>query len=72
MLDRAWQAMVGKAMHEVCLYELEMYLPTVEAEAMERELKDALKQQDELEKKKKMKSQGTTGVIGKVGHQKHQ
>ena len=45
MLDRAWQAVVGKAMHEVYLYELEMYLAKVEAEAIERELKEALKQQ---------------------------
>ena len=33
-----------------------MYLPKVEAEAVERELKKALKQQEELEKKKRMKA----------------
>ena len=31
VLDRAWQAVAGKAMHEVRLYELEMYLAKVEA-----------------------------------------
>ena len=56
VLDRAWQAVVGKAMHEVYLYELEMYLAKVEAEAMERELMEALKQQEELEKKKRKKA----------------
>ena len=40
-------------MHEVYLYELKMYLAKVEAEAVERELKEALKQQEELEKKKR-------------------
>ena len=72
LLDRAWQSVAGKAMHEVYLYELEMYLAKVEAEAVERELKEALKRQEELEKKKKDDSQGTTGVIGKVGHPKLQ
>ena len=33
-----------------------MYLAKVEAEAAERELKEALKQQEELEKKKRMKA----------------
>ena len=40
----------------VYLYELEMYLATVEAEAVERELKEALKQQEELEKNKKIQA----------------
>ena len=55
-MDKAWQAVVGKAMHEVYLYELEMYLAKVEAEAVERELKEALRQQAEHEKKKWMKA----------------
>ena len=43
-------------MHAVYLYELKMYLAKVEAEAIERELKEALKQQEELEKKTKRKA----------------
>ena len=54
--DRAWQAVVGKAMNEVYRYELEMCPAKVEAEAMERELKEAMKQQEVSEKKKRMKA----------------
>ena len=56
VLVRAWQAVVGKAMHEVDLYEMETYLAKVEAETIEREPKEALKQQEELDKKKKKKT----------------
>ena len=52
-MEKAWQALVGKAMHEVDFYELGMYLAKVEAEAVEREFKEALKQQEELDKKKR-------------------
>ena len=47
-----------------------MYLAKVEAEAIERELQEAIKQQDKLENKQN-ESQGTTGVIGKVGNSRH-
>ena len=68
-LDRAWQAVVGKAMHEVYLYELEMYLAKVEAEAIERELKEALKQQEELQKKKKKKAKAQRESLARLAIQ---
>ena len=69
VLDRAWQAVVGKAMREVYPFELEMYLAKVEAEAIERELKEALKQQEELQKKKKKKAKAQRESLARLAIQ---